>query len=303
MFIHNIAPVCLFTFNRLDTVRETVEALKKNRLADKTKLYVFSDGARNEEEQQRILEVRKYIHTIEGFQTIEIFTQEKNRGLANSIIHGVNEVISQYGSVIVLEDDIKTSPNFLMYINHALEHFKTMDKVFSVTGYNPNLMKLALDYPYDAYFSKRFSSWGWATWENRWEKVDWEVKDYEKFRHDSNAVRKFSEGGSDIPKMLKKQMEGKINSWAIRCCYHQYKHQLLTSYASTSKILNIGFGNNSTHTRTKNTNAGSLDDSEKTTFNFPNHVIEDEYIFNRFRAVYSLKNRAINKLKHYLKIN
>ena len=74
--------------------------------------------------------------------------------------------------------------------------------------------------------------WGWGTWKYQWNQIDWEIKDYNQFKYNLLSQIKFSRGGSDMPGMLKKQMNGKIDSWAIRWCYNQYKKDLLTIFPS-----------------------------------------------------------------------
>ena len=148
-----LSPITLFVYNRPWHTRQTVESLQKNELADESDLIVFSDGEKTGVRSQnpegiiinaddrrpttddRIKEVREYIKTINGFKSVRIVEREKNLGLANSIISGVTEVVNQYGRIIVLEDDMVTSPCFLRYMNDALDKYETDDRVICVHGY------------------------------------------------------------------------------------------------------------------------------------------------------------------------
>ena len=107
-----LAPIVLFVYNRLWHTQQTVEALKKNKLADQSKLYVYSDGAKNEGTKIEVQKVREYIKTINGFSEVEIIEREHNYGLANSIIDGVTKVVKNHGKIIVLEDDLVSGPFF-----------------------------------------------------------------------------------------------------------------------------------------------------------------------------------------------
>lgn len=112
-----LAPITLFVYNRPDHTNKTIEALKKNKFAKESELFIFSDGPKKQEDASKVKEVRKYLKTIDGFNDVFIKESEKNKGLANSIISGVTEVINKYRKVIVLEDDLITSPVFLEYMN------------------------------------------------------------------------------------------------------------------------------------------------------------------------------------------
>ncbi len=294
-----LAPVCLFTYKRLEETRLTLEALKANRLAEQTALYIFSDGPRKAQDEADIQKVRELIEKVEGFASVELVLKEKNTGLARSIIGGVSQVLAQHKRVIVLEDDIKTSPNFLEYMNQGLDFYESNPQVHSIAGYIFPL-KTPQNYPYDVFFTPRSSSWGWASWIDRWEDVDWEVKTYESFRNNSKQVQAFNQGGSDLSGMLQKQMEGKIDSWAIRWAYHQFRTQQLTAYPCLSKVENIGFSQAASNTRFYNRFATTLDSGEQKTFKFPEEVKLDPQFMRPFKDKYSLRARATGRLKYYL---
>ena len=160
--------------------------------------------------------------------------------MANSIIDGVSEVIDKFEKVIVLEDDLIVSNDFLEYMNEALEFYKDDKKIWSVSGYGPKMPCLN-DYQGNIYLSVRASSWGWATWKDRWNQVDWEVKDFDVLKQDKILQNKFNLGGNDMFKMLDLQMLGKIDSWAIRWCYSQFKLSMYTVFPKRSKVINDGF--------------------------------------------------------------
>jgi GT2 family glycosyltransferase len=130
-----LAPIALFVYNRPWHTRQTVEALKKNQLFDSSDLIILSDGAKDQASAQKVEEVRQYLRTISGFKSVKIIERDCNIGLAQSIISGVTQVINEYGRVIVMEDDLVTSPFFLRYMNDALECYENEDKVISIHGY------------------------------------------------------------------------------------------------------------------------------------------------------------------------
>jgi GT2 family glycosyltransferase len=181
------SPICLFTYNRLDLTKRTVEELQKNYLAPESNLIIFSDGPKTPESSKQVMDLRKYLKTIEGFLSVEIYESPRNKGLADSIISGVSSVVEKYGKAIVLEDDLLTTPNFLSYMNQAMEYYENSKEIISICGYGLKIKK-PYYYKEDVYLYGRSFSWGWATWVDRWETIDWEVKDWESFKYDKKMV-------------------------------------------------------------------------------------------------------------------
>ena len=296
---NKFTPICLFTYNRLSETKQTVNALKKNYLSKYSDLFIFSDGYKNKFEKSKVERVRKYIKTINGFKSVTIYESPINKGLANSIIDGVTKIINKYNKVIVLEDDLVTSPNFLNWINQALSFYKNDSSIHSISGYTMDLQSLK-EYKLDYYLSYRASSWGWATWRERWMKVDWNVKEYQKFKRNIFSQYKFMRGGSDLPKMLKSQMQGKIDSWAIRWCFNQFYNNQLSIFPSSSKVISIGFGQNATHTKYSKRFITDLDTGNKTEFKFDYNPKINRNLINEFAKKFSIKNRVKEKIKEIM---
>lgn len=290
-----LAPIVLFAYKRLDTLKKTVAALQNNILAKKSHLIVFSDGAKNERDEPLIEMVRNYLNTINGFKSVTINESNVNKGLATSIIEGVTKVISIYEKVIVLEDDLITSVNFLEFMNQALEFYQNNSNVLSICGYSPVIKGLNQT---EVYFTQRSSSWGWACWEDRWMKIDWSVKSYSSFAKSYTAKRNFNKMGSDMSLMMKRQMSGKINSWAIRFCFHQFQHQLYSVHPAVSKIENIGLSEEyATNTFQKFSRfKSSFDFSSDNVFDFKKEIKLKDNIIAQFVNINSIKNRIISKL-------
>ena len=245
------APVVIFVYNRPEHTKKTVEALAENYLAKETDVFIFSDGAKNDKATENVQLTRKYIDCIQDknlFESVEIVKAPRNKGLANSVINGVTEIIENFGQVIVVEDDLVSSKDFLRYMNGALEYYKNNESIWSISGYNIPI-DIPSYYNHDVYLSYRGCSWGWPTWKDRWSKVDWNVSDYKNFKSNKELRKKFNLGGRDMANMLDLQMEGKIDSWAIRWCYAQYKLNMYTVYPVQSRIKNIGLDGSGTHSR------------------------------------------------------
>ena len=291
-----LSPICLFVYSRLPETKQTVESLQRNMLASESQLFIFSDGAKSSNSIADVDAVRQYIRTISGFAGVTIYESEVNKGLANSIISGVTQIVNRFGRVIVLEDDLLLSGNFLCFMNEALDFYENKKKVLNVSGYSFTLNYPA-DYKYDVSFSLRFASWGWAIWKDRWELIDWELKDYGSFRWNVLKLLKFSRGGSDLCQMLYRQMNGKIDSWAIRFDYHHYKYDYLDVFPVISKVKYNGFNTEATHTVKKcDTYDTSLDSSDQFVFSFADDICMDTSIRRQFYNHYSLWSRLRDKI-------
>ena len=287
-----LAPILLFTFKRLDTLKQTVEALKLNTLSDESELYIFSDAARNIQEEDEVFKVRQYLTTIDGFKKITIFESATNKGLARSIIDGINFIFDNYSSAIILEDDLLTSKNFLLYLNKSLNFYAENDKVISIAAYTT-----PLDNPTDdIYFTKRASSWGWATWKDRWVQINWDIIE-PNFAFTKKQSIEFNKMGSDMTKMLYNYRDAKIDSWAIRFCYYQYLNNLFTVYPTLSKVKNIGLGKDATNTY-EHTNRFDtiLDISDSSCFSFTHEAKLNSIYLNQFLKQFSVSTRVKYKI-------
>ncbi len=292
-----LAPILLFVYNRPWHTWQTVESLQKNILADESELFIFSDGAKNESDRIKVEEVRNYIRRIKGFKRIDIEESEENNGLAESVISGVIKVINQYGKVIVLEDDLISAPGFLKFMNEALDFYENQKQIFSVTGYSFPLQSLE-KYPNDVYVLRRPSTWGWGTWNDRWEKVDWNIEDYNDFISNINAQRKFNEGGDDLTPMLKLQMNGYIDSWGVRWAYSHYKNSAYCLYSKNALVRNIGLDNSGRHSPKTNKFNVKIDDSNSQ-ISLTETLKMDEEIQKNLKSFFkqSIYRKFVNEIK------
>ena len=232
------SPIAIFCYRR--SISQLIDTLLQNIEASNSDLFIFSDGGKNDHDSADIHQVREELDAIEGFKSITVYKASANKGLARSIIQGVSSVLADYDRVIVLEDDLLVAPYFLRFMNDALEFHQNNNTIWSISGYSPPLPTLDL-YSDNCYLSPRASSWGWATWKDRWEQVDWSMRDFNDLKNDRGQVAAFNQGGNDMYLMLELQALGKIDSWAIRWCYSQFKHHTYSVVPKQTLILNEGF--------------------------------------------------------------
>jgi hypothetical protein len=239
-----LAPIALFVYNRPQHTAQTVEALQRNDLAKESHLYIFADAPRNPDTKEGVLAVRQFIRTITGFKSVTIAERDRNYGLADSIIDGVTRLCDAYGQVIVVEDDLVTSPFFLLYMNQALELYCEEERVISIHGYSYP-MQAALP---ESYFIRGADCWGWATWKRGWDlfEPDGSLLLAELTRLELTALFDFS-GAAPFTKMLRNQCRGRNNSWAIRWYASAFLADKLTLYPGVSLVRNIGVDGTGEH--------------------------------------------------------
>ena len=222
------APISLFVYNRPVQLAKTLLALSENVLASESDLHIFSDNGDD------VTEVREMIKEVKGFKSVHIHLNAFHQGLRGSILTGVSLMLREHDNLIILEDDIITSPNFLTYMNVCLDRFKDDNNIGSITGYN--VIDIPEGYHEPVYLSHRPGSWGWATWQDRWY----------SFRSRCPVSRSdkdgFNIGGDDLFRMLIRQRRGEIDSWAIDWAFHHYKKGMYCVYPCVSKVCNIGIG-------------------------------------------------------------
>jgi hypothetical protein len=238
------APIVLFTYARPDHTRRTVDSLLCNPEAIEHELIVFSDAAGTKDKQPAVEAVRAYLTSISGFRSVTIHHRPSNFGLAKSIIGGVTQVLVEHERVIVLEDDLVTSPHFLAYMNEALDRFASDERVISIHGY---VYPVQQTLP-EAFFLPGADCWGWATWRRGWDifNADGQALLDELKRRGQRKEFDFN-GAYGYSTMLEGQIEGLNNSWAVRWYASAFLAGKLTLYPGRSLVHNIGNDGSGTH--------------------------------------------------------
>lgn len=295
------APILLFVYNRPDHVRQSITSLQQNALAAQSPLFIYSDAARDNESRKAVDEVRQYIRTIEGFASVTIFEREENWGLARNIIDGVSTQVNNFGRVIVLEDDLVVAPYFLQFMNDALEVYADEPRVGHIQAcdftQNPALP--------DTFLIKWTGSWGWATWDRAWKYFNPDGKTLLNQLEERKLTRTFDFNGTyGFTRMLRRQIEGKNNSWAIRWNASLFLNDILSLNAGRSLVQNNGFDGSGT-----NCGGGGLYDSSLWLNPLPvqkiSPVEENQEARRIFAQYYHRTNnfmaKAIRRIKRTLK--
>jgi glycosyltransferase involved in cell wall biosynthesis len=251
------APIALFAYNRKDHLQSTIEALLKNQEARTSALYVFSDGARGANDEEAVAEVRRYIRKVEGFSDIRIIERQNNFGLSKSIITGVTSVCGEWGRVIVLEDDMIVSRYFLKFMNDALRLYEDCHEVISIHGY---VYPVERELP-ETWFLRAAHCWGWATWQRGWDLFEPNGQRLLDEMGRRNLTAQFDFDGSyPYQQMLRDQVRGRNDSWAIRWYASAFLQGKLTLYPARSLVYNTGMDGSGVHCSVTNRYASEVAD-------------------------------------------
>ena len=241
-----LAPIVLFVYNRPHHTQKVIDALAANELAPFSEIYIFSDGPKqNPIDVEAVKQVRLYIQSINFFQKIHITERAENIGLSENIITGIDSIFEQYDQAIILEDDTLPSPEFLKYMNEALEIYQNESEVGSVQGFQ---FPVKFDKNISSYFDYSVGCWGWGTWKNKWILFEPNGAELLAQIEQKELTTKFNLNNTyPFIELLKNQIEGKSNSWAIRWYASLFLNEKLNYYPCNSFIKNIGNDGSGTH--------------------------------------------------------
>ena len=242
-----MSPICLFVYKRYDTTKLMLESLLACPECADSELYVFMDEARNDSEADDVEKVRALFDNLQGFKAIHPYPARMNKGMARSVIDGVTTVLEKHESIIVLEDDLVVAPDFLTFMNTALEAYRDRSDIWSISGYTPNLKEIEQYDKNSVFLVPRAQCWGWATWSDRWETVDWEVSDFNYLARNKKRRKAFDMGGNDLFRTLEMEHRERIESWAVRWAYAASKQKMWTVNPMLSKVQNIGLKSSTSH--------------------------------------------------------
>ncbi|WP_442763324.1 glycosyltransferase family 2 protein [Malikia spinosa] len=292
--MQKLAPILLFVFARPAHTKQTLEFLAANDLASDSDLIVYADASRNEKEIAAVNEVRRLVNAAPGFRSVTVVERMENYGLARNIIEGVEEVCKKYGRVIVLEDDLITSPKFLTFMNQALDRYQDEKRVWHISGWNYPINTEGLD---DAFFLRVMNCWGWATWADRWQHFE---KDTNKLivEFDRDMIRKFDlENSGAFWSQVISNQKGLVNTWAIYWYATIFKNNGLCLNPASSYVDNIGLDGSGTHgSQERNIYATKL--SKNNHPSFPSDIKENVTGIDRIIQFYQrIKPTIVSRIK------
>ena len=298
--MQHFAPIALFVYNRPEHTRRTLKFLKQNLLAEESRLFIFSDGAKNTADREKVNEVREIINDVDGFKSVEIIERKTNFGLAASVIDGVTSLVTEYEKIIVFEDDLIASPYTLQYFNDALRRYEDEEKVMHIGAYMYPLTNHNLP---ETFFYRVATSWGWATWKRAWKEFEPDINVLIR-QFDRKMIAEFSiDHTMNFWRQMRQFKAGKNNSWAIRWYASIFLKNGLALHPSQSLVNNIGHDGSGIHSGINDIYNVAINPKPIETFpemieeNGRAHQVIKQFLKNRKG---NLINRALRFLKQRL---
>lgn len=240
----DLAPIALSAYSRVKHIQQTVDALAANDLADQSDLYVFSDAPRPGDEAI-VAEMRNFLDSITGFKNVTIIKRETNNRAFNNR-DGIRQLLSKYGKMIFLEEDIVTAPGFLKFINQGLNVYEKREDVFAVCGYTPPI-RMPKDYADDIFLCPRFSAWGYGFWKNSFDQIIFDREQYRRLLKDKSRLNQFRKNGEDLVSLLAKEADERIDAMDVKIFFTQFIYQSYVVCPVRSLTLNTGFDGTGIH--------------------------------------------------------
>jgi hypothetical protein len=294
--------IIVFAYNRPAVLQQTLNALKENIGIEKCDIIVYCDGAKENSDAallEKVQEVRRIAKSINFGKSISVNESSTNKGLANSLVAGITASLKQYDAVIVLEDDIKTSPYFLKYMQDALHYYRDKNEVISISGYNYPLDNSG--FKEETFFIRGADCWGWATWKHGWEIYE---NDGQKLLDELKISKQLKDFNFNDSYAYSKMLEDTIKtnkSWAVKWYASAYLKNKLTLYPTKSYVENIGVGAEATNTKTKTSMVETIELNVEPIKEFNNIIVETKQYRKLFEENFRHNSRLTNKVKNFLK--
>lgn len=245
--INNLAPVLITVYDRFDCIQNAIDSLKKNDLAKYTDLYIASDYAYEDSHKPIIEEIRAYINSIKGFKKVEGIFWDKNKGSFDSCMDAINYIFSKYDKIITFEDDILVSNRFLEYMNKALDFYKDDTRIMSIASHTRDKDVTYKGYPYEVYLLRMYSPWGSAIWKDRFECIDYSLKDINEFLNNKQEIKRFNAISRHMLPLINDMLEKGKKYGDVIVCYNMFKMNKLTLYPIKPLSVNRGHDGRGEH--------------------------------------------------------
>lgn len=296
----SFAPIVLFVFDRPDHTEKTLESLMNNNFSQQSDLFIYADGPKKNSSASQIENIKKVRNVIREKKwcaTVTVYEQEENKGLSLSVIEGVTKIVNKFGRVIVLEDDLVTSPFFLQYMNEALEQYESNENVACISGYVYPIKKKMPE----TYFIKGADCWGWATWQRSWKLFENDGLKLLTQLQNQSLTRAFDfDSTYPYTVMLQDYLNGKNDSWAIRWYASAYLQHTYCLYPSVSLVQNIGFDGSGIHSGVSS--KWDVEISYRPILVETQPVIQNKEAYEQFKLYFqSLKPSLLEKIKNRIK--
>tara|TARA_Y100000996_G_C22445067_1_gene611477 strand:- start:52 stop:885 length:834 start_codon:yes stop_codon:yes gene_type:complete len=275
MKLKNNTGVALFVYNRPSHFRRVLIALENYKIEE---LNVFLDGPKNnkdkilQKEIKLTLKRNKYNKSI----NFKVNYSNKNKGLAKSIMQGLDKLSKRYENILILEDDCVPRKELFYFINKKIKLLRNKNYA-AICGYQlPEIHKKSKK-KIDTLILKYFVSWGWCVKSSYWKEYRKQYKFFKKNKIKDVLIKK-----------INKLILNKNNVWTIDFIKFNNLQKKKYIFPSMSLIKNIGFDGSGVNSKVTDKLNSIYANSKK---------ITNKNIFNSFYV--NLQKKILEKRIRY----
>jgi hypothetical protein len=237
-------PVVIFAFNRPDALKQLITSLSRVNNLDRFHYFLFLDGPRNTTDVPWILASKQAFDDFKALNKT-VIESKRNLGLHQSIKTGLNRIFEIYRFAIVLEDDLECDRTLLDWFVQQDQIRADSGDIGALCGYLPIVLKSENN---PILKIKRFHSWGWATWSDVWNNVNFTQENLARLAMDDKFRKRLFEISPDLLPMMVAQLSGTISSWAIKFIASGVVSDHSYVFPGKSLVTNNGVNEMATHT-------------------------------------------------------
>lgn len=250
----NNAPVVMIGYTRVETLEKSIKRLSLCDGLNGRVLKLYLDAPYRPEDLVSCDEMYGTACILRDsiLPQLQIIRREKNFGVPGNLLAAMRENLNLFGRVIFFEDDVCVSRTFLTFMDAALEKYEKDKRIFCINGYQSPYIHIPRDYMADVYLNPRNMAWGFGIWKDRWDEVDFEMRNWQEFCSDAQNVIRLNDAGVDLKGMIEAQLSDRIHTWDVQCSYHMVKNGLYAVEPRYGLTKNIGFGSGGVHCGVRN---------------------------------------------------
>lgn len=278
-------PILFIIFNRQGSTEKVFNEIKKQR---PKYLYIAGDGPRENhpQDKENCRKTREIINQIDWNCKLKTLFREENLGCGKAVSGAINWFFKNVDKGIILEDDCLPHLDFFSYCEELLNKYEDNNQIKLITGDNfqNGIKRGEASY----YFSAYTHIWGWASWKRTWDEYDFTLDSISK-KEFKKSLKDYSFSWSQRMVWLDKfvlMRKNKIDTWDYQLSFCIWKNKGINIIPNVNLISNIGFGENSTHTKDIKNPLANIPTNNILPLSYPKKILMDKdadnYTNNKF---------------------